>query len=43
MANRLQRLPEFIGVTIYKTLKCEEERKRGRKKEKRKKKTKKAN
>ena len=32
MANTLQRLPEVIGITIYKTLKREEERKGERKK-----------
>jgi len=32
MANRLQRLPEVICITIYKTLKLEEERKEERKK-----------
>lgn len=32
MANRLQRLPEVIGITIYTTLKREEERNEERKK-----------
>lgn len=43
MANRLQRLPEVIVIPICKTLKREEERKKGRNQRNKKKKTKKTN